>query len=340
MLFLRLLKTRIMKIFFVLNLSILFFALQLQAQKITTQEFNLPSTTALYATGTYIYNGETKQLTPQKQTQYDFKNGYLIKEATATVIGSLKLASQIMYSYNTDNELINITESGGVISETGGLEKANASHEDLKITYIKSDNQLKAFKNGQSYKTQYFDVHGKLTQEDYYDAQSNYIFEKITFVKDGKITTHFNPKLEMILKTTEYFNKDNNILLKVVFNAKNSDYDTVTIYNYDSNGNLLTTLTNNYLNSKLKYDFEYFKDGKINALPSEAINSKPKTTSFYNYTENKLWAAQIEGELYSSSEIEVAFRAFQTSDGKNNNITNQVAFMDFLDATYQKIKNQ
>lgn len=327
-----------MKIIHVNLLGCLLVTTALFAQKTTLKEFDLPDNTVFYATSKILYNGETKAITPVDQSQYNFKNGYLIKESTSMVIGGLQSASQKIYTYNLNNELINISDSGGIITETSGVEKSGASIVDIKMTYFKYGNELIVSRDGKLYLKKQFSDDGTLIAESFYNTNSNMVFKKIDYIKDGTITTIFNSKKEEILKTTQYFSENNKLLLTIESNGYNAYTKRFTTYFYDANGNLIRTMDSNFSRAKLKPDSEYFKDGKLVSLPEEAMTLKPKETSFYNYSENTLWSAQISSVILNSNEIEVAIRAFKTSDGKQNTITNQQAFMSYLDASYQKIK--
>ncbi len=301
------------------------------AQKHTLKAFNLPDNTTMFVTATMMYNGETKQLTPQKQAKYDFINGLLTLESTMTIIGTFKVAQQKVYTYNTTNELVNITNSGGTAD-------GSASHLDEKITYKREGEKLTVLKNGLLYKVKYFNKEGILVEEHNYDSQSNYIFNKIVYADFKTVTKQFNRKQEVVSETTEYFDKNDKSILSIMFNGSYPTYDTVTETTYDSNGNTEKMITNRYLISKLKQNFDYFKDGKLNSIPEDALMGKTETVIFYNYSENKLSGAQISSKQASSNDIEVNITALQTSDGKTYNINNQANFMAFLDATYQKNK--
>lgn len=324
-------QQEIMKNLLIASLCLICFIFNTNAQNKTTKDFNLPITTTVFVTGVLKYNGETKQITPTEQIQYEFKNGLLIKEMEAKVIGSLKLGSQKIYTYNTNNELTNISDSGGIVD--GG-----ASHQDYKITYSKTGNSVYIYRNSQSYMIKIYNTNGKLLEEHFYDYQSKYIFSKHIY-KDGiKITQKLNSENKVTEETTEYLNKNNEPLVKVVFVPSNSYRSTVTYYTYSANGDLQTTTTCIYNRDKLKANFEYFKDGKATEVPKEALNLTPTTTTFYNYSEGTTWTARASSNIFSN-EIEVSVRALHSSDSKQNNIiNNQTAFMAFLDTTYKKIK--
>ncbi|MFD0990662.1 hypothetical protein ACFQ1R_11180 [Mariniflexile jejuense] len=322
-----------MKNTIIICLCIICFVLNTNAQNNTTEYFNLPKTTTVFVTGVLKYNGETKQITPTEQIQYEFKNGLLLKEMEVKVIGSLKFGSQKIYTYNTNNELTNISDSDGMVD--GG-----ASHQDYKITYSKTGNSVFVYRNSQSYMIKVYNTNGKLLEDHFYDYHSKYIFSKHIY-KDGiKITQNLNSENKITEETTEYLNKNNEPLVKVVFVPSNSYRSTVTYFTYNANGDLQTTTTCTYNRDKLKANFEYFKDGKATEVPKEALSLTPTTTTYYNYSEGTTWTARASSKLFTN-EIEVSVRALQTSDSKQNNIiNNQAAFMAFLDTTYQKIKAQ
>lgn len=321
----------LMKKTIIISLCFICFILNTNAQNKTTKDFNLPITTTVFVTGVLKYNGETKQITPTEQIQYEFKNGLLIKEMEAKVIGSLKLGSQKIYTYNTNNELTNISDSGGIVD--GG-----ASHKDFKITYTKTGNTLYIYRNSQSYMIKIYNTNGKLLEEHFYDYQSKYIFSKHIY-KDGiKITQKLNSENKVTEEITEYLNKNNEPLVKVFFEPSKPRFITVTYYTYSANGDLQSSTEYTYYKDKLKPNFEFFKDGKPTEVPKEALAYKPTTISYHNYSEGSSWAARIKDKA-PYEEIEVEIRALQTSDGKQNNmINNQTAFMAFLDTTYKKIK--
>lgn len=318
-----------MKQLFLICLVCAFYTNYSHAQKTAPKDFNLPENTVLSISANMNYEGETKKLTAIEQSKYEFKNGYLQTETTALTLS--KLVFQKHYTYDDKNQLATLSSSGGALD-------GNASHSQEKITYKKEGDKLTVFKNGQLNRIKHFNAQGTLVEEENYDALSNYIFEKITFDTNKKTTKRFNPKLEKDLEVIEYYNNTNNLIFTVTFNSKYPSYDSVTSNFYDSYGNLESSILNKYLRDKLKKDFEYIKNGKATAVPSEAIVGKPETITYYNYSENKLWTAQIANKLTSTTGIDVVLRAIQTSDGKTNNISNQVAFNSFLDATYQKIK--
>ena len=314
-----------------MGVCIICYFTNLNSQNTTPQDFNLPKNTILYVDALMQYNGETKQLTPTEQNQYDFKDGLLIKETSAKVIGTLKIGSQKLYTFNSNNELTNIDEMGGVVD-------VGTSSKNLKFTYSKSGQNLYIYKNGNSYLIKYFDAKGNLTQEDVYDAQSNYIFEKITYNNGAKTTTQYNSKQEPQHKTIEYLNSENNLALKVDFELRYASNVKVTTFTYDTYGNLTSTLMYMHDYKKVDPNFEYYKNGRVVQIPENAVTRKSEITTYYNYAENNLWTAQIVGKKITGNEIEVKIRAIQTSDGKMYNANNQAAFLAYLDATYQKIK--
>jgi hypothetical protein len=305
--------------------------ISMQAQKLTTQDFNLPKNTILYVDAMIKYNGETKAITPIEQNQYEFKNGYLQTESVALI--TYKIANQKSYKYNNENQLTTMATVGGALGGT-------SYNDEVNFTYTKELNRLITFKKGLFSNEKKFNSKGTLIEENIYDAQSNYIFEKILFETNKKTTKRFNPKQELVLITTEYFNNKNNIILDIVFNTKYPTYNTVTTYTYDANENLIKTTQNKYVIEKLKKDFEYYKNGSIIQIPDKAIIGNTQTTTYYNYAENNIWTAQTSNKQTINDEIEVKVRAIQTNDGKMYNTNNQVAFMTFLDDTYQKIKAQ
>lgn len=305
--------------------------ISMQAQKLTTQDFNLPKNTILYVDAMMKYNGETKAITPIEQNQYEFKNGHLQTESVALI--TYKIANQKSYKYNNENQLTTMASVGGALGGT-------SYNDEVNFTYTKELNRLITFKKGLFSNEKKFNSKGTLIEENIYDAQSNYIFEKILFETNKKTTKRFNPKQELVLITTEYFNNKNNIILDIVFNTKYPTYNTVTTYTYDANENLIKTTQNKYVIEKLKKDFEYYKNGSIIQIPDKAIIGNTQTTTYYNYAENNIWTAQTSNKQTINDEIEVKVRAIQTNDGKMYNTNNQVAFMTFLDDTYQKIKAQ
>ena len=284
----------------------------------------------MFVDGTMLYDGATKQTIFSKQNQLEFKDGLLIKESSAEIIGTLKFGSQKVYTYNSNNELININDASG-IADVGG------SADDIKITYIKNGETIYVYKNSNSYLNKYFDKNGNLIGEDTYDYQSKYISEKVTFKNGVKTTITYNSKQEPKVKTTEYFNKGNQPILKVYTDYRFAKTDKVTTYTYDANGNLTECQISDYKNDMPGKNVEYFKDGKITPVPDNFKIGKTITIPYYNYSEGTLWTVQIAGNQKNKEEIEVKMRAIKTSDGKMYNTNNQGALMTFLADTYTKI---
>ncbi|MCK7589677.1 hypothetical protein M0G43_03750 [Subsaxibacter sp. CAU 1640] len=304
-------------------------------QNNTTADFDLPENTVMYATGTVKYNGETKQLTPISQTQYSFKDRLLTLEREMTVIGDLKLAGVKNFSYDANNQLIRITDSGGAMTND---KDAGASHEDYKITTSKKDNILNIYRNNLPYTTKTFNSEGKLVEEDTYDYQGKYVLTNVKYNSELKITRNYSSDRELSKVITEYLDKNEAPIVEVVFEPKNPYFNTVTYFSYAANGDLQSTTTYKHTRDKLKSNFQYVKDGKPTEVPKEASTLTPTTITYYNYSEGQVWAARIP-DFITSNEITITVRAIQTSDGKENNIINdQKAFMKFLDETYQKIK--
>jgi YD repeat-containing protein len=301
------------------------------AQKITTQDFNLPENIIQYVTGQMYYNVETKELKQVNQTNLKFKNGLIQSESV--VLNLSNILNQKAYTYNTENQLINIFQAGGTLEGITYTENEN-------ITNQKAGNIVTIYKKGQLYFENNFNEQGKLIESNMYDAQANYIFEKTIFETSKKIVKRFNPKQELVKETTTYFNKNNDPILEIIFKSDNLTSQTVTSYFYDANGNLETTIENTHLRNKLQYNFKYVENGVISDVPTEAIIGKPETTTYYNYIENKIWIAQIANKPIKNNIIEINLRAMQTSDGQAYSITNEANFMKFIEEAYQKIKTE
>lgn len=305
------------------------------AQNNTTQDFNLPKTTTVYVAGTVKYNGETKQITPTKQIQYEFKNGLLLSEKEQSIIGNLKLAGIKTYSYDANNNLTRILDAGGI--KTDGTD-GSGSQQEYKISYNKSGNTVYIQRNSQPFINKTYNTTGKLLEEAFYDYSGKYVMKKHIYNNGVKITKKQNPENKVTEETTEYLNKNNEPIVSVLFDIAKPYLFTVTYYTYSANGDLQSSTECKYYKDKLKPNFEFFKDGKPTEVPKDASFLNPTTTTFYNYSEGATWSARIPNSIYNN-EIQVTLRVLQTSDGKANIImNNQVAFMAFLDATYKTIK--